>query len=39
LQIFSLTRFEKTPIFQALSEQETQDREPPFPNQLNLFDL
>jgi transposase len=39
LQILSLTLFEKTPIFQALSEQETQDPEPPFPNQLNLFDL
>ena len=39
LQIFSLTLFAKTPIFQALSTQETQDREPPFPNQLNLFDL
>jgi transposase len=39
LQILSLALFEKTPIFQALSEQETQDPEPPFPNQLNLFDL
>ena len=39
LQILSVTLFEKTPIFQALSEQETQDPEPPFPNQLNLFDL
>jgi hypothetical protein len=39
LQIFSLTLFEKTPIFQAWSEQGTQDRGPPFPNRLNLFDL
>jgi hypothetical protein len=39
LQILSLTLFEKTPIFQALSEQKPQDPEPPFPNQLNLFDL
>jgi hypothetical protein len=39
LQIFSLTLFEKTPIFQALSESKSQDPEPPFPNQLNLFDL
>jgi hypothetical protein len=39
LQILSLTLFEKTPIFQALSEQKTQDPEPTFPNQLNLFDL
>lgn len=38
-QILSPTLFEKTPIFQALSEQETQSPEPPFPNQLNLFDL
>ena len=39
LQILSLTLFEKTPIFQALSEQKTQDPEPPFSNQLTLFDL
>ena len=39
LQILSLSLFEKTPIFQALSEQKTQDPEPPFSNQLNLFDL
>ena len=39
LQILSLTLFEKTPIFQALSESKMQDPEPPFPNQLNLFDL
>jgi hypothetical protein len=39
LQILSLTLFEKTPIFQALSEQKPQDPELAFPNQLNLFDL
>jgi hypothetical protein len=39
LQILSLTLFEKIPIFQALSEQEPQDPEPPFSNQLSLFDL
>lgn len=39
LQILSLTLFEKIPIFQALSEQKLQDPEPPFSNQLNLFDL
>jgi len=39
LQILSLTLFEKTPVFQALSEQNPQDSEPPFSNQLNLFDL
>jgi hypothetical protein len=39
LQILSLTLFEKTPIVQALSESKSQDPEPPFPNQLNLFDL
>ena len=39
LQILSLALFEKTPIFQALSEQKLQDPEPPFSNQLTLFDL
>jgi hypothetical protein len=39
LQILSLTLFEKTPIFQALSDEKPQDPEPPFPNQLSLFDL
>lgn len=39
LQILSLTLFEKTPVFQALSEQKTQDSEPPLSNQLSLFDL
>jgi hypothetical protein len=39
LQILSLTLFEKTPIFQALGESKSQYPEPPFPNQLNLFDL
>jgi hypothetical protein len=39
LQILSLTLFEKIPVFQALCEQKPQDPEPPFSNQLNLFDL
>ena len=39
LQILSLTLFEKTPIFQALSASKLQDPEPPSSNQLNLFDL
>ena len=39
LQILSLTLFEKTPVFQVLSESKSQDPEQPFPNQLNLFDL
>lgn len=39
LQILSLTLFEKTPIFQALNEQNPQNPEQPFSNQLNLFDL
>jgi Domain of unknown function (DUF4372)/Transposase DDE domain len=39
LQILSLTLFEKTPIFQALSGSNLQDAEPPSSNQLNLFDL
>ena len=39
LQIFSLTLFEKTPIFQSLSVSKSQDPELPCSNQLNLFDL
>ena len=39
LQILSRTLFEKTPIFQALSEQKPQDPGPLSPNQLSLFDL
>ena len=39
LQILSLTLFEKTPIPQALSESKPRDPEPPFSNQLSLFDL
>jgi transposase len=39
LQILSLTLFEKTPIFQVLSESKSRDPKSPFPNQLNLFDL
>src|SRR6516164_8342146 len=39
LQILSLTLFEKTPIFQALSDSNLQEPEVTFPNQLSLFDL
>jgi hypothetical protein len=39
LQILSLSLFEKTPIFQALNEQNPQDSDPSSPNQLSLFDL
>jgi hypothetical protein len=39
LQVLSLTLFEKTPIFQALSDEKPQDPEPLPPNQLSLFDL
>ena len=39
LQILSLVLFEKTPIFQALSDEKPQDPEPLPPNQLSLFDL
>jgi hypothetical protein len=39
LQILSLTLFEKTCIFHALSGSKLQDQEPPSSNQLNLFDL
>jgi Domain of unknown function (DUF4372)/Transposase DDE domain len=39
LQILSLTLFEKTPIFQALSEQKTQTSDSGIPNQMTLFDL
>ena len=39
LQILSLTLFEKTLISQALSDSKSQDPEPPFPNQMSLFDL
>jgi Domain of unknown function (DUF4372)/Transposase DDE domain len=39
LQVLSLTLFEKTPVFQALSDEKPQDPEPLPPNQLSLFDL
>ena len=38
LQILSVTLFEKTPIFQALSSNATPMPTTPFPNQLTLFD-
>ena len=39
LQILSVTPFEKTPIFQALSTFFTPTSESPCCNQLSLFDL
>jgi hypothetical protein len=39
LQILSVTLFEKTPIFQALSSANYQSENAPSPNQLSLFDL
>jgi Ni,Fe-hydrogenase I large subunit len=39
LQIFSLALFEKTPILQALSQQDCRITEDPPSAQLNLFDL
>jgi Domain of unknown function (DUF4372)/Transposase DDE domain len=39
LQILSLTLFEKTPIFQALTVKNIPDSIPHDPKQLNLFDL
>jgi IS4 transposase len=39
LQILSVTLFEKTPLFQALSSNRTPNSITPSPNQLTLFDL
>jgi len=39
LQILSVTLFEKTPIFEALTSPNYTDHEPLRPNQLTLFDL
>lgn len=39
LQILSLVLFEKTPIFQALSDEKPQDPNAEIPNQMMLFDL
>jgi hypothetical protein len=39
LQILSVTLFEKTPLFQALSSHVTPIPTTPLPNQLTLFDL
>jgi hypothetical protein len=39
LQILSLTLFEKTSLFTALSEPIAPNSETPFPNQRTLFDL
>jgi len=39
LQVLSVTLFEKTPLFQALTAHKVPDSETRFPNQLLLFDL
>ena len=39
LQILSLVLFEKTPIFQALSEEKPQNLDAEIPNQMMFFDL
>jgi len=39
LQILSLTLFEKTPLFQALTTEISPNPDTPSPNQLTLFDL
>jgi len=39
LQILSLVLFEKTPIFQALSDEKPQDPNADIPNQMMFFDL
>jgi hypothetical protein len=38
LQILSLIQFEKTPIFEALSNDCYKIQQPTFPNQLLLFE-
>ncbi len=39
LQILSLTRFEKTPVFQALPVEKTTNPESSVPQQKTMFDL
>jgi hypothetical protein len=39
LQVLSLTLFEKTPLFQALTAAKLPTSQPASPNQLTLFDL
>ena len=39
LQILSLVLFEKTPVFQALGEENARGSDPEQPNQMMLFDL
>jgi hypothetical protein len=39
LQVLSLTLFEKTPLFQALTTQKQRNPESTIPNQLTLFNL
>ena len=38
LQILSLIQFEKTPVFEVLSDDRYKIQLPTFPNQLLLFD-
>ena len=39
LQVLSLTLFEKTPLFQALTTPKHSNSDSTFPNQRTLFDL
>ena len=39
LQVLSVTLFEKTPILRAFDDQGSQEKSPPFSNQLNLLDF
>jgi hypothetical protein len=39
LQILSVTLFEKTPVFEALTSWDYTSNDPSCPNQLRLFDL
>ena len=39
LQVASVTIFERVPILQALQQQHTGEKSPPFSNQLSLLDL
>ena len=39
LQIFSLTQFEKTPVFTMFQNKNYMDQNTQSPNQLMLFDL
>ena len=39
LQVLSVTLFEKTPIFRAFDDQDSQEKSAPISNQLNLLDF